>query len=109
MSIKWDSQGENYLILCEKSIAVFSIGQDEAINVVSFDVKVVDFAFIGKQVVSEVMDEGASESEQQSKQSKEREAEDVNIVYGYHWNIGSPGLGRKRHSILHFQLENKES
>ena len=48
LAIKWDHTGMNYLILCKKSIAVYSILQDKPISIINFDEKLRDFGWISK-------------------------------------------------------------
>ena len=77
IGLKWDLQGLHYLILCERSIAVFSITQDKPINIIKFDEKVVDFAFIPKNVVQFVnQNEGKSEVNH----PHHEEADDVKFI-----------------------------
>lgn len=78
MSLKWDLQGNHYLILCEKSIAVFSITDDKPINISNFEEKVVDFDYISKTVIQTVVqEEGESESESEINNHPQEEIDDV--------------------------------
>lgn len=77
VSIKWDKQGAHYLILCQKSIAVFSITQDKPISIINFEDRVNDFDFIDKSIIQTVNeDDGEGESEQSENQPQE-ENDDV--------------------------------
>ena len=78
--IKWDKSGNNYLILISNSVAVFSITEDKAINTISFEEKVIDFAFIDSAIVHSVTHiegEGeSSESEQDNNHNKSHNNEE---------------------------------
>ena len=49
ISIKWNPKGTHYLILCEKSIAVYSVMQDKPVSIINFEQKLSDFNWIGKR------------------------------------------------------------
>lgn len=78
--IKWDLNGNHYLILCEKSIAIFSIADDKPLNIITFEEKVVDFDFISKEVVSGIVEEG---DESESEKSHDKEIDDVSNLYSF--------------------------
>ncbi|CAI2367070.1 unnamed protein product [Moneuplotes crassus] len=83
ISIKWDLSGKHYLILCEKSIAVFSITEDKPINIISFEEKVNDFDFISKSIIQTVNeDDGEGESDSEVQKEKQEELDDVLLVLG---------------------------
>ena len=78
IGVKWDLAGKHYIILCEKSIAVFSITEDKPINIINFDEKVIDFDFITKNVIQAVNDEeGDSDSGSEAPKVPQEEIEDV--------------------------------
>ena len=72
--IKWDLKGEHYLILCDTSLAIFSISDDKPLNIITFEDKVVDFDFITKEIVRSV---GETGDESESEQSQDKEGDDV--------------------------------
>lgn len=78
IGLKWDPNGRHYVILCEKSVAVFSITEDKPLNIINFEQKVVDFDFIPKSVIQAVNDDEAeAESESEANKQSQEEQDDV--------------------------------